>query len=358
MKIYHIMNFSKLRELIEKGYIDVNRHPEFPLEVLDYSRLAEFDQSIDWGEELNICRGLIVNYKTNEIVARPYRKFWNLGDERHPETLPENLPQGVPLFLDKLDGSMGTVYEWEGKIYVATRGSLSSDQAIWATNWFAENVPNFKLPDGYTVIVEIIYPENRIVCNYDFAKCIVTGAVNIETGVELPRKELEAFCANAGIEIVQEFSGLSIESAVAEDIENREGYVVTYPNGLKVKVKYATYCRLHKIMTNFNDNDIIELLSIGDIASIEEILNDEFIPKEYRDAIYNKVIQLRNIYDVHVAKANQLYNARPIGAVQQVMVAYFKQFPDYYATLYSRWSSDNSLWSLSGAEWKAKRNTL
>jgi len=95
----------------------------------------------------------------------PFLRFFNWDQEEAP-TL--KLSDRV-FVVDKMDGSLGILYPMpDGSLAVATRGSFTSDQAIWATNWIQAYVgPNAWAPDpDYTYLFEIIYPENRIVVDY------------------------------------------------------------------------------------------------------------------------------------------------------------------------------------------------
>src|SRR5208337_116 len=102
-----------------------------------------------------------------EVIARPFRKWFNLNTSFRPETLEANLPSWKPRVLEKLDGSLGILFWYGGqkRPYIATRGSFASDQAIWATNWYRAKFGNWpiadsaKWPKDYTPLFEIIYKE-------------------------------------------------------------------------------------------------------------------------------------------------------------------------------------------------------
>ena len=70
------------------------------------------------------CRGLIVDERDGGVVARPYRKFFN---HDQPDAPPLDVTAPVTV-TDKLDGSLGILYrEPSGAVAVATRGSFASD---------------------------------------------------------------------------------------------------------------------------------------------------------------------------------------------------------------------------------------
>src|ERR1019366_9922764 len=89
---------------------------------------------------------------------------------------------GQPEVWEKMDGFLCTMYEWEGKHYIASKGSFDSPHAKWATAWYQANVKG-EWPDGYTPVFEGITPSLRIVVDYaTFEGLVLLALVNRETG--------------------------------------------------------------------------------------------------------------------------------------------------------------------------------
>jgi RNA ligase len=306
-----ILDMTILANLIKEGYISQKFHRQYPLVVLNYTPQAQYDPKLVWGNEMNLCRGLVYCSDTMEVVARPFAKFWNLNDDRHPETVEANLPNETPLFLEKLDGSMGTLFAWDGLNHVATRGSFHSEQADWATNWLRSNYPRLTLPKEYTLVSEVIYSENKIVIDYDFEGLVVLGAVNIATGAERSRSELKDYCRAMGLSVVKEYRKTLSES-LAENEKNREGYVLTYPStGLKVKVKFDEYVRLHKILTGLNVRSVWELFRDGSFETIQDWLHDGRMPESFKIWVKNIWDMLTNQFDTIHWEVQHIYGGRP-----------------------------------------------
>ncbi|VVC06115.1 RNA ligase [uncultured archaeon] len=309
--LHDIMDTEKLETLIKEGYISRNLHGKFPLAVLNYTPQAQYDEKLVWGNELNFSRGLIYRTDTQEIIARPYTKFWNFSDTRHPETMPENLPHEIPLFLDKVDGSLAIFFEWEGIIYVSTRGSFHSEQAEWATRYIHRKYPRLKLPKGDTPLGEIIYKENHIVVNYDWEGVMIHGIVNIATGRERSRDEVKAYSRAMNLPIVKEFK-TSLDSALKEDIDNREGYVLTFPStGLKVKVKFENYKKLFKFFTGINVHFIWESMRNNENSIIESWLEDKSIPPTFKEWLKEKRKILLLKYDDIFSETEEIFYSLP-----------------------------------------------
>ena len=72
----------------------------------------------------------------------------------------------------------------KGVWILATRGSFTSPQAIKGRE-LLEKYDYNRLAKDYTYLFEIIYPENRIVCNYDFEDLILLGMIHTKTGDEV-----------------------------------------------------------------------------------------------------------------------------------------------------------------------------
>ena len=121
MKLFDYVDREKLMKQIADGMVKENAHPSLPLRILNYTPKAQFNPE-SWNEVTDKCRGLIFNSATGDIVARPFVKFWNYGDLRHPETMPEGFPANVPSITRKFDGSLRVLYRYDGKWAVATRG--------------------------------------------------------------------------------------------------------------------------------------------------------------------------------------------------------------------------------------------
>ena len=262
------MNLTQLHDMIQQDYIKVQKHPELSLYIYNYTAKAQYERV--WNESTLLCRGLIMDVAYN-VVARPFPKFFNLE-----ETENEVIPNESFEVFEKMDGSLGILY-WAGDVpKIATRGSFSSDQALEATKMlhamYSEAIS--KLDKTKTYLFEIIYPENRIVIDYGQRQELVLLAVlDTATGQELPLEDI-------GFPLVKRYDGLN-DLATLKAIEeaNKEGFVVRFKNGHRLKVKFAEYQRIHRIVTNVSNVTIWEFLKEG--KELNEILDR--VPDEFYD---------------------------------------------------------------------------
>ena len=277
MHLYDLFSEAELSAQIESLMVKATPHPTGRLTIFNYTKRAQYTPEL-WNHVTDKCRGLIVDTE-KRIVARPFEKFWNLDDPRHPETLTANLPASAPLLTRKLDGSLGVGYPLDGRWHVATRGAFLSEQAVWASEWLAQNSPS-DWPEGWTPLFEIVYPENQVVVRYEFAGLILLSLVRIETGEEALYADLKQHGERNRIPVVEAFDD-PLDVLAARDIANEEGYVAAWPRPgttpLRCKIKFANYVRLHRLLTQTNAVTVWEMLRDGlDVAVLTTDVPTEF----------------------------------------------------------------------------------
>jgi len=283
-----LVDIDTLDDLIAAGYISLRFHPEFPLGILNYTNKTQFDQF--WCDETKLCRGLIYNILTHEIIARPFPKFFNYGQ---PGTAEIPLDAFVRV-TDKADGSLGIIYPTGEGYAVATRGSFTSDQAIKATEMLSKM--EFYPHPEITTLVEIVYPENRIVLDYGRdEKLILLGGVFIDSGNIVDVNQLARYLEWPDA-IVEQFLYRNLAEALsAPPRENAEGLVIRANNNM-VKVKQEDYIQLHRLVFGLNERTVWEhLCEYGNTDKLIESLPDEF--KAWVENVeYDLLAQFRRIH--------------------------------------------------------------
>ena len=269
MKLQELLDIKRLDWLRDNRFVSMQSHPSLPLRIYNYTHVAQYDSKI-WGDgTIDYCRGLIADDENN-IIARPFMKFWNLNTIFIPESQEANLPKTTPTITEKLDGSLGILWRYKSEYGVASRGSFTSPQAQWATNWLKEGIDKQILgipPDGspYTWLFEIIYDANRIVLKYSREELVLLARIDEETGAECNHEVTREVGIRHGFSVARQIRNKNIYDLLLENKKNEEGYVVTYSRGdkmppLKVKIKFEDYCRIHKVVTGMNPRGIWELL--------------------------------------------------------------------------------------------------
>lgn len=259
------LNVEAIQREIEAGYINSQQHPTAPLRILNYSQRAQFEWR--WNAETMQCRGLIVDHRWN-IVSRPFQKFFSV------EQLNGAVPVGPFEAYEKMDGSLGILYFVDGKPQIASRGSFISDQALRASSMLATKYPDATLRRDCTYLFEIIYPENRIVVDYgDLEELVLLAVIETKTGHEMPLSQCDV-----GFPVVKRYDGIGqFDELMATQDGTREGFVVRFESGQRVKIKFDEYKRLHKLLTGVSPRAIWDVLrSGGDMARVVDRVPDEF----------------------------------------------------------------------------------
>jgi RNA ligase len=315
MKLENLLDVKLLNEHIQNGLVSVRSHPHLPLFIYNYTPKVRQEC---WGDgTIDYCRGLIVN-NHGYVIARPFKKFHNFNTISIPETLEENLPTNIePWVTEKMDGSLGILYHYGCEHGIATRGSFTSDQAKWADSWYANKLETGELSlitiPGVTPIFEIIYPENRIVCQYDFEGLVLLSMVDNETGREWSPEETKIVGRGHGFEgnlIVKNYRNREIIYILSDNETNREGYVLTYDTGseppIKVKVKFDEYVKMHRVVTGVSPKAIWELLSSGKDRSFIETA-----PEHFKSWAENWIDKLFDDFNLIFTAAADIYLTRP-----------------------------------------------
>lgn len=284
MKTLNRIDWNELNEYIENSLIVANKHPELDIWILNYTPKTQSKRF--WDDYTLSCRGLVIDVD-GKILARPFRKFMNI--EEYYTTDPErpavfdsseiDMNQSYEIF-EKVDGSLIIVFYYEpnNQWIVASRGSFISEQSMEARKMFGSTLIE-QLNISNTYLFEVIFKENRIVVNYgDKYGLILLGVINTNTGVEVTYNEIKSKYSNL-FEIVKKFD-IVVENLfdlkkLEED--NKEGFVIRFNNGLRVKVKFNEYVRLHGILTNVSNLTVWEHLTKNyDFDSLLDRVPDEF----------------------------------------------------------------------------------
>jgi RNA ligase len=259
------------------------------LEIYCYTPQCTYDKN--WNIFSLMARGLILDVVNEKIVATPFPKFFNYSEVLY-------MPQESFEVTEKMDGSLGIIFFHDGKWKVSTKGSFQSDQAKWAQEYFDKNINQECLSEYAVYLVEIIYPENRIVIPYDFKGLILLSIW--DSGFEVMRDELTEYppAVDMGFKLVEVKKFDSIEQ-ILKEVEglkwDKEGFVVRFKSGYRLKIKGAEYCRIHRLISNCTP------LAIWDCMRMNSNLDG--IRKELPEEFHKDFDAIRKIFD---DKINQI----------------------------------------------------
>lgn len=356
MKFLEKIDWKVLNEYIEQSLIVANKHPEYDIWILNYSPKAQSKRF--WDEYTMSCRGMVIDADGN-ILARPFQKFKNY-EEHDPSEIDMSMPYAI---FEKMDGSLIIVFYYEARMewIVASRGSFISEQSIEAKKMLGLKYEKFQ--KEFTYLFEIIYPENRIVVDYgERRELVMLGKIQTNCGNEIDNFDLIRSYSNNftivkmyDIDAVKDLSELK-----ALETDNKEGFVIKFANGFRVKVKFTEYIRLHGILTNVSNLVVWE--HMRDNYEFDELLDrvpDEFyewlkrtakkIQADFNEIERLALLEFVRIYHVneiierglfaeqaklskHRAILFKLFDRRPYADIiwKQVRPVYSKPFKDGY----------------------------
>lgn len=308
IKLYDVVDYKLFSQEVRDGYIRVRSHPEASLQIASYSERTQYENH--WNAATLLARGLIVDRdfldRDARIVARPFSKFFNLGDVANVgSTVFESKSFRT---FEKLDGSLGVAYRSGDGWAVATRGSFDSEQAQFATKLLNERYGGLDVADNVTVCFEIIAPWNRIVVDYaDREDLVLIGALDNTSGADV---EVGSWRGPRAREFSFDSLDDLISHVASSEGRNEEGFVVVFdaPNGaasLRVKAKYTEYLRLHRMATGLSNIVVYDTLRSG--GSLDELL--EVTPDEFYDFVAHHVSELRAEHEETLFRARVLVDS-------------------------------------------------
>jgi T4 RnlA family RNA ligase len=214
------------------------------------------------------CRGTmydLTDENNPSLVCLPPSKFFNLNENPFTENLDLS---GNLLVMDKEDGSLISTYRHNSRIYLKTKGSLTSEQSQDAMRYLNDHhelynfLDNIHL-DGFTVNMEWTAPQNRVVVPHQTEKLTILNARHMKTSEYMNHFELKELMERWGLE--EHMVDARLENkAFVDSIKGMnswesdpiiEGFVVVSSDGVWFKVKTERYLLLHRSkddVTNLN----------------------------------------------------------------------------------------------------------
>jgi RNA ligase len=216
-----------------------------------------------------------------------------------------------------MDGSLGILYRENEAYRIATRGSFDSDQAIWATDFLSREFNLWKLPPSITLLFEIIYPDNRIVIDYQGKEDIVLlAARNRINGRYLPWWETRKIAELFHFSLPKVFEFLTVNQILKarQEIDiNSEGWVVEFEDGQRFKFKGVEYLKVHKLIAHLSFKNTLTHITEGNLNNLYDIIPDEFLDevKGWAEEINNTIIeteaQVKGIFNLAPKETRKVF---------------------------------------------------
>lgn len=246
-----------------------------------------------------------ITFVNQKMVALAFPKFFNLGENESTTNVDFN---DIRCIFEKVDGSLISVFEINGKLEVKSMKSVESDVAIEARAYFKvrNDISEFcknLLDKGYSPIFEYVSPSCRIVLEYNEPNLIYLGCRNMTNGDILLSHEPPVNKPKQ-IQTPQTFTVEQFKDYLKRD--DVEGVVVVLNSGLMFKMKTETYCLIHKVLDHFSPKKVVDNIVNGTYDDMIGVLTYHSLENEVNKAkdVYSKYA---TIFEAWKAKAESYY---------------------------------------------------
>jgi RNA ligase len=211
------------------------------------------------------CRGIIFD-RDGVIMSRPFHKFFNVNERAETQTHVLDMSQ-PHIIMEKMDGSMIRPILVDGYLRLATKMGVTN-VAMQAEKWLATQDPSLKawlhemVEGGITPLFEWVSPFNQIVLAYEEPDLVYLGSRETVSGkyffdyveeVDPPFTKVPRYGSMQG-NIIDYISR-------QREVEGREGDIIAFADGHRLKVKNDWYVRIHKCIDRITfDRNIVDLI--------------------------------------------------------------------------------------------------
>jgi RNA ligase len=290
-----------LPHIIEGEGIIVSERPGY--RVIDYV----FATEDTFRSPLHLqCRGLKFD-DTGRIIARPFHKFFNLGERELPEDVDWQRSHRV---FEKLDGSMIHPAILAGEMAFMTRMGITDTaraaQAIASDAVLA--LCRAEIEAGRTPIFEYTGPDNRIIVPYDRPQLTLLTSRETVSGRYLGSADLDSLAQSFGVPVASGFGKVEdVASFISASraLREAEGYVIAFEDGHRLKIKANDYVLRHNALSTVQlEKNVLAAVvteTLDDILPLLDARTAELV-RDYRRQVIRAI-------EGFVAEAEQFHAA-------------------------------------------------
>jgi T4 RnlA family RNA ligase len=287
--MYNLLTYNQALELTKSSedtfYESKFIVDGFNISIFNY-RLAQYSDFKN--NSAFEARGLTYVFNSDGSLYKRYlllHKFFNLNQvEETQYSLIKDYK--IKSISNKEDGSVASFIRLpNGRVIAKSKMSFESDQAVGMMRLYNSNKElrdfvNWSLDNDLIAVFEYVSPQNRIVLKYSNEELILLRLRDNKTGKYL---DLSDYSDKIGsIKVApSEVGTLDQLIDLSHSVEDKEGWIVEFTNGLFIKIKTSWYCSLHGLLTNDLYREHILVNYILD-EKIDDILGQ--IPEEEKEA--------------------------------------------------------------------------
>ena len=305
-----------LGAMVGRPEFAVCRHPGTNLASLCYN-IAErdtFDSHLR--REL---RGVLINTDTNEIILRPFHKFFNVGEKAESQlpvvrAMYPKRKQGYCI-EHKSDGTMVAATIYNGALLVATKRALVKDpfynRAIPVVRAIREDLGDV------TIIFERVFknlgPDHQHLLEYDEDHLVLLAIRDNLTGEYKDIYEWEensdfnlqvetGYIRLKDFDVFKDFDELLEAQRTREDFE---GWVLQV-NGKMFKLKTDWYIKRHHLVGNLSERSIAKLVLGENIDDALAYLAQRFAGSPVLEQAENAATKVATDYSLWLATIDHM----------------------------------------------------
>lgn len=268
--------------------------------VIDYPLLTKTTFSTPMSLE---CRGL--KFAPNgQILARPFHKFFNLGEQQPAGDFDWSAPHIV---MDKLDMSMIHPCLLGDEMVFMTRMGVTEQAELALANATQPvlDLCHAMLATGKTPVFEFTSPFNRVVIDYAHPVLTLLAVRDTVTGVYMGYSSLKQLGVSFDVPFVQTYSPVNdINRFIADGraLKGVEGYVIAFEDGTRLKLKSDAYVLRHKALEGLRfEKNVLAWIASDALDDVLPLLHVDMAAQVM--AYYQKVMSAAAH---HVAKITAL----------------------------------------------------
>jgi hypothetical protein len=282
--------------------------------IYDNKVLLKYDQiESQMGlDEVQGCRGLILEKDTWNVLCLSFEKFFNSA-----ETHAAKIDWDTAHILNKEDGTMIQVYyDWHDMTwYAGTTGTANGEGEVnnkYGTTFnelFWDTVNNKYIFNDCLLNKDLIYvfelttPYNIVVTPHGESSAKLLAVRNRLTLKELSQVDLFMVSESLGIPLVKSYD-LNVGNAdeLAKTLVgmpwSEEGYVVRDANDNRVKIKNPAYLAVHHLKGKTAEHNIMTIIKTNEIEEFASTFPDR------KEELY----RLKEGYDELVSKLESIWS--------------------------------------------------
>ncbi len=278
--------------------------------------------------EVQECRGIVFEKDTWKVLSCAFFKFFN-----SEEGNAHKIDWDTAHVLEKLDGTLITVYHYNGVWCTATTGTALGEGEVnnklgttfndlfWNTVKEKYNLNTDQMSKRYCFVFELTTPYNIVVKPHGESSASLLTARNLDTLEEVSREELVQIGAILGVPVVKSYDlNAKDVGALLRTFENMvwhdEGYVVVDAKFNRVKIKNPAYVACHHLKNRTSEHAIMIIVKSNEIEEFGATF------PERKEELY----QLKENYDKLIDTLNSVWGELSTRKPKNIMPEEKKKF--------------------------------